>query len=265
MDPEQAILTTVERLSSRGINRIALAFDRDPYSVALHAIITALCANKEITVTEAFEFEPGERNFSTTLVRMLRQKNEAVFFVSVDPGSVHAFLKQRREIAPQLSVFGTNDLDGYASDPAFRDLWKGVSYFVPAQPSQPSQQFKKLFLKRFAVSASMTASNAYDATMMIGDALKAGKRSPADISTFLHKKKFETATFGSVPFSETGGINGGLFEFREAQRRGRPDFLILLCFELSLFRPSPPSASDLLQRPYLGILGFPLRLIIRAL
>ena len=64
------------------------------------------------------------------------------------------------------------------------------------------------------------ASNSYDATNMVLDAIAAGNVSGPDIRDYVATTTFDTVTFGPVKFDEIGGVQGGEFIIKKINQNG---------------------------------------------
>lgn len=205
---EREIIALIEHAADSGAKKIALLFDRDPYFQAMRRLAKQAANQRSLVITLDQDFSPGEQDFRTTLQKVLSSGADSVVFGSVDEGSTLTFLKQRGQYAPKLRVLGTHDLDGYVGNRNFAGLLRGVEYVVPAEASG---EFKEAYRKQFNAEPMMSASNAYDAVMMIAAALQEGSLTPEKLSKFLNEHEFNTATFGPMRFSVLGGIEKGEF------------------------------------------------------
>lgn len=209
---EREIVSLIEHASDSGDKKIAILFDQDPYFQAMREFAKEAADRRKLEITFMEDFSSGEQNFRTILQRLLKSGAVAVVFGSVDESSVLAFLKQRGQYAPKLRVLGTHDLDGYVGNQNFAGLLHGVEYVVPADAAE---YFKEAYKKRFKAEPMMSASNAYDAVMMIASALQDGGHTPEQVSAFLRASEFQTVTFGPTRFSNLGGIENGEFLIRK--------------------------------------------------
>ena len=77
--------------------------------------------------------------------------------------------------------------------------------------------FEGRYKERFGKESLFSASNSYDATMMVLEALNEGKNTGPEIQTFLKEGTFNTVTFGQVKFDEIGGVQGGRFVIKKVE------------------------------------------------
>lgn len=85
-------------------------------------------------------------------------------------------------------------------------------------PKVPPSTFASRFRQRFGAAPTFSAPNSYDAVRILVRALQAGKRTAEDLRRAILNSKQSTVTFGFVPFSARGGIDGGDFEVRSVDR-----------------------------------------------
>jgi branched-chain amino acid transport system substrate-binding protein len=211
---EREIVSLVENGANLGVRRLAFLFDQDPYFQSMRSFARDTAQRLGLSIVFDHDFAPGEKDFRALLQRLQAQKPDAVVFGSVDEGSVFSFLKQRGELAPALRILGTHDLDSYTSNKNFAGLLKNTHYIVPAESSLT---FKNAYRERFELEPLMSASNAYDAVMMLAVALNSGVLEPEAIAKFLREQQFATATFGPARFSVLGGIENGDFVMKKSQ------------------------------------------------
>jgi len=206
---EREIEALLQAVRSKGIDRIAMLFDLDPYFEGMRTLAEKQAASLGITIVYVQSFAPGTSDFRTLLGQVAQRGAQGILFGSVDEQSVLAFLRQRKERLPRLALFGTHDLEAYRQNQAFSSFFKNLSYVIPAGVSP---EFVSLYEARFGEVPKMSASNAYDAVMVIAQALDAGNTSPSQIREYLLSHEFYTQTFGRTGFSELGGITQGSFQ-----------------------------------------------------
>lgn len=209
---EREITSLVENAGTTGVKRLAILFDQDPYFQAMRTFAKESASRLGIQLVFDQDFSSGEKDFRSIFQRLQRQKLDAVIFGSVDEGSVLAFLKQRQEMASSLRVLGTHDLDGYTGNSNFAGLLRGVEYVVPAEATR---NFKDAYRARFKAEPLMSASNAYDAVLMLAAAIESGVSTPDQIAKYLSVQQFDTVTFGKTRFSTLGGIESGEFVMKK--------------------------------------------------
>jgi ABC-type branched-subunit amino acid transport system substrate-binding protein len=118
------------------------------------------------------------------------------------------FLKQRKELRPILPLYGTDYLDGYVSQTEWKPLFENVSYI---SPRIRDTTFAERYRARYKADPVLSASTAYDATMILLQALSSNKQTPEAVRDYLLANEFSTVTFGPVRFNAWGGIQSSDF------------------------------------------------------
>ena len=208
---ETEISTLLKRVESDGIQKVAFMFDQDPFWVYVTGMMKSASKELGITVLKIPLFAPGETDFRTPLIDLKKRGAEAVLFGFVDEAATLSFLKQHKSICPELSLYGTHDVDGLANQKEFKDLLKGAIYVVP---QSPKAEFVEKYKKKYKTEPVLTASNAYDATRMLIESFNSAAHDPSKVSQYLLSNEFTTSSFGKTTFSKWGGIESGQFEVR---------------------------------------------------
>jgi branched-chain amino acid transport system substrate-binding protein len=210
----------LKHIKTEHSKRIMLAFDQDPFFQTVRAIIQkrAAALNLEIISDESFDLNSAD--FRSVLLKTRKVGVDGAIFGFGDEKNLLTFLKQRKEIYPSLKLFGTHDIDGFVSQEQWINLFDNVDF---VSPQVHDKGFASEYEKRFKSALVLSASTAYDATNILLQALKANKRTPAQVRDYVLGSEFNTATFGKVSFNSLGGVNSSEFEIKQVRGgAGRP-------------------------------------------
>ena len=196
--------------------RIMLAFDQDPFFQSVRAMIQARAASLGLEIVSDESFDLSSADFRSVLFKTKKMNLDGAVLGFGDEKNLLTFLKQRKEIHPSLPLFGTEYLEGYVSQEQWIHLFDGVD-FISAQVRD--KNFSAEYEKRFNAPSVLSASTAYDATTILLRALRANKRSPAEIREYLLSNEFDTTTFGKVKFNSFGGVLSSDFEIKQVRSR----------------------------------------------
>jgi branched-chain amino acid transport system substrate-binding protein len=196
--------------------RIILAFDQDPFFQTVRAIIQKRASSLDVEIVSDESFDLNAADFRSLLVKTKKLNIDGAILGFGDEKNLLTFLKQRKEINPSLPLFGTEYLDGYVSQDQWIHLFDNVD-FISAQVHD--KDFAVEYEKRFKTPPVLSASTAYDATTIVLQALKANKRTPADVRDYLLSNEFNTTTFGKVRFNSFGGVQSSDFEIKKVRNR----------------------------------------------
>ena len=161
------------------------------------------------------KFNGGEEDFRTLLIKIKSQRPDALVFGANEDKELLPLLKQRKELIPQISLFTTEFILDYIAKPEYGRLLAGTTYINPK--GNGNSDFAVKYKERFHADPVFSASNAYDAAVMLITALRSGATETASIRNYLLRNQFDTVTFGKTNFDEIGGITGGSFEFKAIQ------------------------------------------------
>lgn len=196
--------------------RIILAFDQDLFCQTVRAIIHGKAASLGIEIVSDESFDLNAADFRSMLIKTKKLNADGAIFAFGDEKNLLTFLKQRKELNPSLPLFGTEYLEGYVSQAQWLHLFDNVD-FLSAQVRD--KNFAVEYEKRFKSPPVLSASTAYDATTILLQALKANKRTPADVRDYLLSHEFNTTTFGKVRFNSFGGVQSSDFEIKKVRNR----------------------------------------------
>ena len=196
--------------------RIMLAFDQDPFFQSVRAMIQARAASLDLEIVSDESFDLSAADFRSVLLKTKKLNLDGAILGFGDEKNLLTFLKQRKEINPSLPLFGTEYLEGYVSQEQWIHLFDGVD-FISAQVRD--KNFAVEYEKRYKTPPVLSASTAYDATTILLQALKANKRTPAEIREYLLNTEFSTTTFGKVRFNSFGGVQSSDFEIKKIRGR----------------------------------------------
>lgn len=196
--------------------RIILAFDQDPFCQTVRTMIHRRAASLDLEILSDESFDLNVSDFRSMLTKTKKLNADAALFAFGDEKNLLTFLKQRKEINPALPLFGTEYLDGYVSQEQWIHLFDGVD-FISAQLRD--KHFAVEYEQRYKTPPVLSASTAYDATTILLQALKANKRTPAEIREYLLNTEFDTTTFGKVRFNSFGGVQSSDFVIKKVSGR----------------------------------------------
>lgn len=196
--------------------RLMLAFDHDPFFQKMRDMIQARAPSLGLEIVSDESFELHAADFRSVLLKTKKLNVDGAILGFGDEKNLLTFLKQRKEINPSLPLFGTEYLEGYVSQEQWIHLFDGVD-FISAQVRD--KNFAVEYEKRYKTPPVLSASTAYDATTILLQALKANKRTPAEIREYLFNNEFNTTTFGNVRFNSYGGVQSSDFAIKKVRGR----------------------------------------------
>ena len=213
---ELEIESLLKHMKAEQKRRIILAFDQDPFFQSVRAMILARAPSLDLEIVSDESFDLNAADFRSVLVKTKKLNVDGAVLGFGDEKNLLTFLKQRKEIYPSLPLFGTEYLGGYVSQEQWIHLFDNVD-FISAQVRDGN--FAVEYERRYKIPPVLSASNAYDATTILLQAIKANKRTAAQIREYLLNNEFKTTTFGNVRFNSFGGVESSDFEIKKIRGR----------------------------------------------
>jgi len=203
------IVFILESIKQAGHQKIALIYDQDPFFEWVHSSLRAEATRLGLEITADVTLQIGATDIRMEVAKL--RNAQAILVGFVDGGTILSFLKSRQTLIPKIELFGTHDTAGYSVDPAYKGLYSGTSYAVPAA-ARPS--FIAAYSAKYGEEPKITASMSYDTVKIIAAALTKSKLDRGEFLRALQTEKFDTVTFGLTGFDELGGIAAGEFELK---------------------------------------------------
>jgi len=213
---ELEIELLLKHVKAEARKRVMLAFDQDSYCQTVRTIIHKAAAALDLEILSDESFDMSAADFRSALTKTKKLHAQGAILCFGEEKNLFTFLKQRKELTPSLSLFGTEYLDGYVSQEQWINLFDGVD-FISAQVRD--RNFAVEYERRYKIPPVLSASTAYDATTILLQALKANKRTPAEIRDYVLSNEFNTTTFGKVRFNSFGGIQSSDFAIKKVRGR----------------------------------------------
>lgn len=191
-------------IAGLGKKKLALIFDEDPYFEMSFRYVVNNAKKYQIEVVHDGTFQSGTTDYRAALAKIKNAGVDGAIFGIGDEGSVFAFLKQRKELYPDLPLFGNDMLDAFANSAQFVPLFEGIDFFISRAKDG---SFAEKYQKRFSTEPAPTSSTAYDATNMLIAGMREGHFSSKEMREFLVGNEFETVTFGKIRLNQFNGIS----------------------------------------------------------
>jgi branched-chain amino acid transport system substrate-binding protein len=195
--------------------RIILAFDQDPFFQSIRAIVQRRAPALGLEIVSDNSFDLSGADFKSMLVTSSGAKADCALVGFGSESNLLTFLKQRKELRAILPLYGTDYLDGYVSQTEWAPLFENVSYI---SPRIRDTTFAGRYRARYKADPVLSASTAYDATMILLQALSSNKQSPEALRDYLRANEFTTVTFGPVRFNDWGGIQSSDFVIKKVKQ-----------------------------------------------
>jgi branched-chain amino acid transport system substrate-binding protein len=211
---ELGVELLLKHVQAQQKKRLVLLFDEDPYFQKAREIVKRKASSLGLEVLADESLSLGGADFRSMFVKTRKMDVDGAVFGLADENSLLAFMKQRKELNPSLQLYGFEYLDGYVSQEKWVELFDNLDFI---SPQVHDKSFALEYQKQYNTLPTMSAATAYDATKILLQALKAGKRTPEEVREYLLSNEFKTAMFGAVRFNSAGGVRSGDFEIKKVR------------------------------------------------
>ena len=194
--------------------RIVLFFGNDPFWEDISQNIKKNSDEFELKILGEYKFNSKETDFRTALIKIKETNPDAIVFGLNDERGILSFLQQRQVLYPDSVLYTTESIEEFLSKDDFKALMENMRIL---SPKIVENDFSDRYKERFGTEPVFSASNAYDATMILIEAMKAGNMDAESIRDYIANNEFSTVTFGNVRFDEIGGISGGEFVIKRVK------------------------------------------------
>jgi len=195
-----------EKILALGLKRLGILSVNDSFGVGLAMKFRETLEKGGGTVVADETSNPGQVDLRTHLEKLRATKPEGIFLV-LHPGQAVAVLKQIKELGIRARLFGADTFSNREIYSAARQEAQGVVFSLPAQPDSPAfKQFSADYEKTYSSPADINAAAAYDATMLVARAVRAGARTGDQIRAYFDKQEPYEGASGLIQWDSNGDV-----------------------------------------------------------
>lgn len=195
-----------EKILALGLKRLGVLSVNDSFGVGLAMKFRETLEKGGGSVVVAETSNPGQVDLRTHLEKLRAAKPEGIFLV-LHPGQAVAVLKQIKELGIRTRLFGADTFSNRDIYSAARQEAQGVVFSLPAQPDSPHfKQFSTDYEKTYNTPADINAAAAYDATMLVARAVRAGTRTGNQIREYFDKQEPYEGASGLIQWDSNGDV-----------------------------------------------------------
>ena len=182
-----------------GRQRAAILYDNDAYGRGLAAAFQRAYKGRIVSVDP---IAPDRADFEPFVAWFKQQQVDLVFMAGTEATGI-PFVRQARAAGLAADLLGSDGWVPVARDAAAAGIHLGVP-FVASDPRPAAQAFVAAFKQRWGMEPDNNAALAYDAVLLVAEAVKAVGRDRARIRAWLAAgNRFEGAT-GTIRLGPTG-------------------------------------------------------------
>jgi branched-chain amino acid transport system substrate-binding protein len=217
--PQKAeIGRSIEFLQGRGVKRIAIVRDEDPFNTQVSGAYADAARAAGIEVTETHQVPLGTRDFRTTLVKIQQQDPDAIFVSIFEIAEIGGIAKTMRELGMEAIAVSTISTETDALTESYADVAEGTVYYsFPDTSSAAYQAFSEKYTQKYGRIPTGTASASYDATNAILLTIKDGARTGEQIKDALYGISMQGVLVDPLTFTAKGQIGSASFVMKTVE------------------------------------------------
>ncbi len=207
-------------LKSKGLTKIALVYDQDPFGVMVVDLFEKAAAKNGLEIIDKQELPMGSLDFRTTLTKIKAKNPDAVFARFLAGDTRASFVKQSRDLGITAQFVGTADTEDPALAKSFADVLEGIIYTYPVA-SGAYDEFAQKYKAKFGTEVQgSSAANAYDAIRVAVEALRNVGVDGDVLEKELMRLRIPGTMVKELSFVENHGIRGGDYEIKAIHNGG---------------------------------------------
>ncbi len=199
-------------LASQSKKTVAIMMQNDSYWNDVADRFSAEARKDGLSVVETYKFNVTDSDFRAEWAKIKALRPDAVLFGADGDQETFPFLKQRAEIYPDAHLYTAEFIEEYLPKPQYAGLFGDLTYIRPRQFANQANSFALDYKTKFGGPPPLDASNAYDAVMILAEALRNAGTKSEDVRNYVHSTTFDTVTFGKIGFDKIGGVTETGFE-----------------------------------------------------
>lgn len=200
-----------------GRSRAAILYENDSYGRGLAAAFQRSFAGTVVSMDpisdEPQDFEPW--------IAYFKMRSPDIVFVATTDAAGRSFLKDARRLGLNTDFLGGDGWTGVAIDTALAEGAYVGAPFTAEDPRPEARRFTEAFRAKFQMTPDGNAALAYDATMIVWQAIRAGGTDRKRIRAYLAGLDETTAhrgVTGTIRFRENGDPIGKGFVMTRIRR-----------------------------------------------
>jgi branched-chain amino acid transport system substrate-binding protein len=195
-----------------GLRKVGILYINNDYGTGLSGPLANTFKSLGGTILGSESFEQGATDFRAQLTKLQSYQPQAIYLAG-NPREMGRAIKQARELGittPFLSISTLNDREvlGITGPAAIAGTIITDASFDPKSDRPEAKRFMSDFRAMFRKDPGILANTAYDALMVIADAIGHEKTTDPDkMQAYLHGMRNYAGVSGAISFSEGGDVN----------------------------------------------------------
>ncbi len=201
---EQEIHPEIQYMKSKKHTRLAVVYGLNDWSQSMRDHFVEEAKKEGLIIVKEYSVNPDEKDFRTLITQMRELPIDAIYAAFPFYPSQGEFSKQAHVLGLSKPIYSTIDTENPDLLAAYPEI-EGTLYPYPAK-TKKEETFRKRYQEKYGHEAHPSAAHAYDATMLLAEAMNAGKRTSEEISQYLHDLKDYPGVTTSITFDSNGRI-----------------------------------------------------------
>jgi branched-chain amino acid transport system substrate-binding protein len=178
----QEIIPLVAYMKVQGVRKVAVVYSQNDWAASMKDNFVDEAKKQSIEIVKEFSTNPDETDFRTVIVQLKQLDIDTIYGAIAFYPTQGAFTKQLRELAVALPFYSTSGTEVPGLVQAFPTV-EGTIYPYPKRGSKEAA-FVKKYEEKFGLPASPSVAYAYDAVMLVADALRTGAQTSDDFAAY---------------------------------------------------------------------------------
>jgi branched-chain amino acid transport system substrate-binding protein len=161
-------------------------------------------------IVQSLSYDEGQTDYRSILTKIKSNPGDAVYIPGVGKVIGH-ILVQAKELGVKTRFFSSAGIEDPELFRIAGETANGIIFGAPAFSLESEEthvhKFVESYRKRFNEEPSVYAANAYDAMMLVGEAIKFGKKTPNEIKDHLYSVADYKGASGKISFERNGEVN----------------------------------------------------------
>jgi len=203
-----------EYMRKEGYFTIAVIITNDSFWEDVLTNLKIGAEESGLDIIDVLRVNPNDYDLRTQISKLKLLNPDAIFFGFNSEENLRGFLNQKQTLYPDAKILTTESIEEFIAYDEFNASIEGVIYIAP---KILNSEFNIRYKERFGDEPIFSASNSYDATNILIEALQNTNGETNEIRNYLNNRTFDTVTFGKITFDEIGGIVGGDFVIKSIE------------------------------------------------
>jgi branched-chain amino acid transport system substrate-binding protein len=220
-DAVQGRLTAHYAREGGDFERAAILYVNNAYGQGLEQVFREEFEQMGGEVLLSETYSEGATDFRGPLSR-IKERNPELLYLPAYTQEYPLILRQAEEIGLEAPILGSETFDDPQTIQAAGDAAEGVVFPSPAafDTERPKgAAFQEAFVEKFGKSPGITADTAYDALMIVAEAMESGARTGPELRDYIMNLKDFEGVAGLTTFDAQGDAPKAItfYEVREGQ------------------------------------------------